>query len=164
MDTTVIINLCLLLVTGIGVIVSILAAVDARSSRDQASVYEQSALQAKRAATAAAERGANALERQAAAAEAALTRPDWGVDPVSRHRWKVTNDTGNAAGFVRVHGRPPGHLTVEGQSEGAFFDVGKGASFFIGFGGAISDPSSLDITIDWRSASGAGQSVTFTLP
>lgn len=165
MDPSNIINLALLLVTAVGVLVAILAAVDARKSKSDASTYEQRALQASRDAASAAERSAAALERQAAAAEAGLQKEPWLVTPTSnKHRWKITNNTGNAASLVRVTGKPPGHLTVEGQFEGGFFDVPKGESVFISFGGGFTDPSYLDISIDWKDVRGSGDKVSFTLP
>lgn len=164
MEPTTILNLALLLVTGIGVLVAILSAVDARRSRDQAGIYEKAALKSKDEAIVAAKRSADALERQADAAEATLEKEPWQIYRASEHRWKVTNNTGNAINYVRIQGKPAGHLTVEGQSEGAFFDLGKGASVFIQFGGGVVDPSSLHVTIDWRSVEGTGESTAFTLP
>lgn len=168
MDLTNLINLGLLGVTAVGVWVAILQAKHATEAKDKAAGHEMRALEASESAAASAaeavaehRRAADALTRQAEAAEAALPRKEWLIERLSTERWKVTNRTGENVEFVAIGGRPDGYLQVEGPD---LANVGDGQSAYFQFGGGFGDPSSLNVKIAWRRADGSGAEEWHTIP
>jgi hypothetical protein len=168
MDLSNWINLGLLGVTAVSVWVAILQAKHAAEANEKAAGHETRALAASESAAASAaeavaehRRAADALTRQAEAAEAALPRKKWSIERLSAERWKVTNRAGENVDFVTIGGRPDGYLQVEGSD---LANVGDGQSLYFYFGGGQADPASLTVKIAWRGADGTGHEEFHTIP
>jgi hypothetical protein len=140
-----IINGALTIITAIAAIIAWRQRQDAVAARDDA---REAADAAKKSAEAL-DRSADAQERLAKVAEAGQAKPPWKFEKVSGHRWKVTNQTGMNVDYVKIESRPEGFLQVE-MTPPSHFDVAKDESFHFGFGGAVTDPASVNVTIEWR--------------
>jgi hypothetical protein len=167
-DTSNVINLGLFILTGMGVLVAGRQAGDARraredaqDARDEAKAHEAAALKAAQDSADSSNRAADALERSAFAAEAAVVKPDISVEQITAHRWKVTNESGFILDFIEFGSRPPDVLTIE---EGSAQTLAPGASTFIGFGGGVTDPTHVTVDMSYRHPIRQGQSTIFTLP
>jgi len=106
-DTSNVINLCLLVVTLVAAGAAIWQAAEARAARRDASRSSEDAATheraAREAATSATLRMAEAAERQAVAAERSLHAKDpWRVDRMGQRRWRVMNKTGKTAALIKV--------------------------------------------------------------
>jgi len=125
-------------------------AIDAKKDAIEAqNTAKEHADAAARSATAG-ERSAEALEKQASLAEAAAARvaaKPWSIAKSGNHRWKLTNDSGMNLDFVLVESDPKGHLDGAPQH----VDVKNGGSVSFGFGGGMTDPTSVNIVVSWRS-------------
>ncbi|KQP57794.1 hypothetical protein [Agreia sp. Leaf283] len=167
-----ILNLALLFVAMLTAVFTFLQAREARiargaseKARDEADEFLAAAKRAATAAEASAgssERSAAALERQADLAEKASKPADpWEIEKVGQHRWAATNKTGHKAMFVNIETSPPGHIQSE---RGSYADVAQNQSLFFIFGGGLTDPSSVDVEISWRSpVTRASESQHFTV-
>jgi hypothetical protein len=101
-DASIIINLGLLVVTGVATVFAGYQAIQARtargeaeSARDQAARHEQAALQASERSANAAERSATARERQAEMAERTAAFDAWEFHYAGAKRWMALNRTGH---------------------------------------------------------------------
>jgi len=172
MDTSTIVNLGLLVISGVAAAFAGWQAFEARGARDDAQqarndakAHEEASLKAAREAAKSSTRSAEAAERQAAAQEQALhDRDPWRFDPAGQNRWKVTNRTGSLAYLEEVTSAP-GTVDVVGiDMTLSFIEVANGASFFINFGGGVTDPASTDVTIEWFKANEGTHFFTHTIP
>ena len=130
---------------------------DAETARDAASRYVTAA----EVSAGASQRSASALERHATAVEAQAKKAPWAVKKVSEHRWEITNQTGFNVDFVSVQSRPEG-LVQQEWTTGP--DVPNQTSIFLRFGGGLTDPVSVNATLQWRPGdSEMAAEMTFTL-
>lgn len=176
MDTSNLINLGLLILTGLGFALTVWQAFDARTSRDKAqqasrdaAEHESAALAAARRSASAAElsaqeqrRSADALERQATIAEAsAYPSEKWLLEPLEDasidQKWKVTNQTGEDVTSVTI-GTPNGYgeQWIKPDSE-APIDVARNESTYFTFLRRHTSPTSATIWIFWTPADGSQQ-------
>lgn len=153
---SVIINVGLFIATVIAAIIAWRGVVDAREARDEAKDAAERAATAAESSATAQGRIAEATEKHAALVEAATApREPWRLSKVGEHRWQLTNLTGVNVDFVHLSSKPEGHLQLDGAND--YCDVRNGASVFFIFGGGFSDPSSLDVTVQWRQPGVDGQ-------
>jgi len=123
--------------------------------------HEAAALRAAKDSADASLRSANAAERQAAAAEAALeARDPWSVERVSSSRWKVTNRTGYVVTFTNLVAEP-NVATI-----GAAVDetLPPGGSIYVTFAADFESPASVSIGLHWYDAGFRELQFTFDVP
>lgn len=166
---SVIVNLGIFAATVIAAIIAWRSVNDARQARDEAATHERKALDAAdRSATAAEaaaqhqERTADALERQTDLLESAATIPDdWILETHSNspgdQRWQATNNTGYDVRNVSI-GTPEGYNErwIKPERDGPI-DVARGESIYFTFIRRVSSPASRTIWILWTPADGSPQ-------
>lgn len=162
MDSSNWINLGILVVAAIAALIAWLGVRDARKARDSAREYEQSDADTAKQSATEHKRTADALERQAAVAEAAAEiRPLWEFStldaPTSDQRWTVKNISGEHAYNVHL-GSPSGFdadwLELPGGTEDA---VAPGATIAFTFLRRLSSPTSATVSVFWTSRDGSPQ-------
>lgn len=176
MDTSNLINLGLLIVTAIGLALTVWQAFDARSSRDKAQMASRNAAEHERAALGAAQRSAtaaelsaqehrrsaDALERQATIAEtSAYPSEKWLLESLGHEsmdqRWKVTNQTGEDVTSVTL-GTPNGlnEQWIKPENNDPI-DLGRNESTYFTFLRRVTSPTSATIWVFWTPADGSIQ-------
>ncbi|RZT59341.1 hypothetical protein EV140_1946 [Microcella alkaliphila] len=144
----------LLVVTGVAAWAAWSQAASAKRSRENADAAALRADEFQQRAVSAAERQAEALERQ-------LDRPAWGIASASESAWHVINESG----------RDLQGVTVEAEQKNAIQIVSKKLPATVRFGETIvviwsksfSSPSTMPITVRWESETGGPREQHATL-
>ncbi len=155
------INLGLFVATVIAAIIAWQGVKDARDARDEAAEHSAMAAAAAAKSAHAQTRAADALERQAEFAVSQATPIPWIVEQYSRTRWKVRNNSGTAFTKVELASDPDGHVQLLTEIPSR---LRAGEAFFFDFGGGMTDPSFVRVTLSWVDETGAGHSDTWTIP
>jgi hypothetical protein len=140
MDITLLVNVALVLITGIGVFVTVLQARDARSARDEARQARDEAQEFER-------RSVTASEVSAGAAQRSATDP-WKVIPHGRDKYELKNVTKLSMFAVDI-------ADLAGGSDIALFDVdaldevGAGQSVFFNYSKTFASAAQITMQVTW---------------
>lgn len=155
----------ILLLTGLGVIVAALQAVQARRAATDARHHEEAALEASRKTAEANERAAVALEEANALARASSAKPRWALAHVDGDHYRITNQGPGSAYEVRVDlPDSPAILVRDSEQAIAELEEGLATSFWVArsFDSGSADPT---LVVTWRdSTDGERREVKTSLP
>jgi hypothetical protein len=155
MDITLLVNVALVLITGIGVFVTVLQARDARSARDEArqardeaQEFERRSVTASEVSAGAAQRSATALEKQVELQIAQTPTDPWKVIPHGRDKYELKNVTKLSMFAVDI-------ADLAGGSDIALFDVdaldevGAGQSVFFNYSKTFASAAQITMQVTW---------------
>lgn len=155
MDASNIINFALLLVTAIGVLVTILQAKDARgdriaaeSARDAAKQHEKSALDAATQSASAATRSASALEEANIIARASLPKDPWTLVRQTENKYELRN-TGDETLWAVSITEPGGNNDITLFQEQPVPQLHPGESLYFDYSKSFASPLSTTLIVTW---------------
>lgn len=154
-DSTTIINLALLIVTGIAAVFTGWQALDARhardearKARDEAKEYERRALTASEVSAGAAQRSASALEKEVELQIAQLPTEPWSLVKHERGKYELTNITKLSMYAVDVNDLG-GSNDITPYEDGTWDEVGPGESIFFNYERSMVSPAQTTVQVTW---------------